>query len=59
MKRYIKSKVSLLILPLLIVSSSCTKNFEDINTDPNNLVSVTPGSLLTPLLYDIGDYNTT
>lgn len=59
MKRYIKSKISIFLLPLLVAVSSCTKNFEEINTDPNNLVSVTPGSLLTPLMYNIGNYNTT
>lgn len=59
MKRYIKTKISVLFLGILVATLSCTKNFEEINTDPNNLVSVTPGSLLTPLIYDIGNYNTT
>ncbi|MCW3466732.1 SusD/RagB family nutrient-binding outer membrane lipoprotein [Chitinophaga nivalis] len=38
--------------------SSCTKNFESVNTDPNNPKDVTAGALLNPILYQLTSYNT-
>lgn len=43
----------------LILISSCTKNFEDLNTDPNRIEKVTPGSLVIPTVYGMGTYFTT
>ena len=37
--------------------NSCTKDFETINTDPNRLTSVSPGTLLTPIIYEMASYN--
>ncbi|MGK6351230.1 SusD/RagB family nutrient-binding outer membrane lipoprotein [Parapedobacter sp. DT-150] len=37
---------------------SCTKNFEELNIDPNRIDKVTPGSLLTPTIYGMGTYFT-
>ncbi|RZM04012.1 MAG: SusD/RagB family nutrient-binding outer membrane lipoprotein, partial [Pedobacter sp.] len=36
----------------LVSTTSCTKNFEEINTDPNRLTSVAPGTLLAPAQFD-------
>ncbi|QNL49192.1 SusD/RagB family nutrient-binding outer membrane lipoprotein [Olivibacter sp. SDN3] len=38
--------------------SSCTKDFDNINTDPNRLERVTPGSLVTPTVYGMATYFT-
>lgn len=50
------------ILPLLIlltcISFSCTDNFEEINTDPNRVDRISPGTLLNPLLYEVATFNT-
>ncbi|MFC3198373.1 SusD/RagB family nutrient-binding outer membrane lipoprotein [Parapedobacter deserti] len=46
-----KSKIFTLVTSLcLCMFSSCDKNFEAINTDPNRLESVRPETLLAPIL---------
>lgn len=40
---------------LLLGISSCTEDFEEINTNPNNPVSVQPSLLLRQVLYDFGE----
>ncbi|MEJ5053748.1 SusD/RagB family nutrient-binding outer membrane lipoprotein [Sphingobacterium sp. MYb382] len=47
----------LFALPLLFALSSCNKNFEDINTNPNGLSKVTPANLLAPALKKTVEYN--
>ncbi len=36
---------------------SCTKNFADINTDPNRIDEISPGTLLNPAIYGMAGYN--
>ncbi len=40
---------------LLVVVSSCTKDFEEINTNPNSPVAVQPSLLLRQVIYDYGE----
>lgn len=49
MKKYI------LLLALL---GGCTSGFDELNTDPNRVDRVTPGSLLTPVVYGMSTYFT-
>src|SRR5690606_10504952 len=42
----------------LMAASSCTKDFEELNTNPNLIDKVTPGSLLTPTIYGMSNYFT-
>ncbi|MEJ7738435.1 MAG: SusD/RagB family nutrient-binding outer membrane lipoprotein [Chitinophagaceae bacterium] len=37
--------------------SSCTKNFEKINTDPNRIDQISPGTLLNPIIYNVAGFN--
>jgi hypothetical protein len=37
--------------------SSCTKEFEKINTDPNKINSISPGTLLNPIIYNVTAFN--
>ena len=46
------------IFSLCIFSFSCTKDFEEINTDPNRINQISPGSLLNPIIYDAAGFNT-
>lgn len=46
-----------LILNTLVISS-CTKDFENLNTNPNLIEKVTPASLLTPTVYGMSTYFT-
>lgn len=50
---------SLFLIPILltILLASCTKNFEEINTDPNRVNRISPGTLLNPILYEVGSFN--
>lgn len=45
---------------IFIISStfiiSCTKNFEEINTDPNRIDQISPGTLLNPILYNVAGF---
>jgi hypothetical protein len=49
----------LLIIPtfLTLLLASCTKNFETINTDPNRVNTISPGTLLNPILYEVSSFN--
>lgn len=37
--------------------ASCTKNFEEVNTDPNRIERISPGTLLNPMLYEVASFN--
>jgi hypothetical protein len=51
-------KIAFLFTLLILVTSSCTKEFEELNTDPNRLDKVSPGTLLNPILYSMASFNT-
>ncbi|MEJ7827963.1 MAG: SusD/RagB family nutrient-binding outer membrane lipoprotein [Segetibacter sp.] len=36
---------------------SCTKKFEEINTDPNRIEAISPGTLLNPVIYNVANFN--
>ena len=46
---------TLYILLLILLSTACTENFEEINTNPNSPISVQPDLLLRQVLYDFGE----
>lgn len=54
MKTIKKILFSVIILTQLI---SCTSDFEEINTDPNRLQSVTAGSAINPIIYSLAVRN--
>ena len=53
--RNIKMFFSGLLLTLLV--SSCTKDFEELNTDPDNIQEISPNTLLNPILYELVTFN--
>lgn len=54
MKHYFKQAAVILASMSLF---SCTKDFDKVNTDPNRISSISPGTLLTPILYEVASYN--
>lgn len=46
-------KIYISLLVLCLASASCTKNFEELNTDPNRPKEITPGVMLGQLQYRI------
>ncbi|WP_243641647.1 SusD/RagB family nutrient-binding outer membrane lipoprotein [Maribacter algicola] len=54
---WIKSKLSLIGVFVLVLlgTTSCTQDFEDINTNPNAPVNVQPNLLLRQVIYDYGE----
>jgi hypothetical protein len=36
---------------------SCTKSFEETNTDPNRIDQISPGTLLNPVIYEMTSFN--
>lgn len=52
-----KTKQIFFCFVLLLGLSACNKNFEEINTNPNGLSSVTPANLLAPALKKSVEYN--
>ncbi|MET6989560.1 SusD/RagB family nutrient-binding outer membrane lipoprotein [Sediminicola arcticus] len=54
MKNYIHIKIWGYIMALAVITS-CTKDFEEINTNPNAPVSVQPSLLLRQVIYDYGE----
>lgn len=49
-------KNSYIILVILILIGGCTKDFTETNKDPNRLESITPGTLLNPIIYGAATY---
>jgi hypothetical protein len=49
------------IVAVLLVTStlmfSCTKDFKEINTDPNRIDQISPGTLLNPIIYEVAAFN--
>ncbi|WP_111672745.1 SusD/RagB family nutrient-binding outer membrane lipoprotein [Algoriphagus litoralis] len=41
-----------------LLAFSCTGDFEEINTDPNRIDQISPGTLLNPILYEVSSFNT-
>lgn len=56
MKRIIY-KISCIVAMCSILLTSCTKNFQEINTDPNNTPYALPQQLLAPALVGVMSYN--
>lgn len=54
-----KKNISKIVLTLGVFSSimACTSEFDDTNIDPNLTTSVTPGSLINPVIYGISNNN--
>ncbi|GAA0525061.1 SusD/RagB family nutrient-binding outer membrane lipoprotein [Chitinophaga japonensis] len=50
-------KITGIVLTGSILLSSCTKDFQEINTDPNNTPSAQPSQLLAPALVSTLTYN--
>lgn len=36
---------------------SCTKDFKEVNTDPNRIDQISPGTLLNPIIYEMAGFN--
>lgn len=53
----IKLLAACLALTSSFIISSCTKDFKELNTDPNRLEQISPGSLLNPIIYEVASYN--
>ena len=42
---------------ITLAGTGCTKNFEAVNTDPNRIDQISPGTLLNPVLYNMSGFN--
>jgi hypothetical protein len=51
-------KIASLIGIIVLMASSCTEKFDELNTDPNRLDRVSPGTLLNPVIYSMASFNT-
>ncbi|MBN7815285.1 SusD/RagB family nutrient-binding outer membrane lipoprotein [Algoriphagus pacificus] len=52
-----KNNILILLLGMLLVTS-CTEDFQEINTDPNRIDQISPGTLLNPIIYELASFNT-
>ncbi len=50
-------KITASILAASTLLLSCTKDFEEINTDPNRIEQISPGTLLNPIIYEVASFN--
>ena len=48
-------KIALVLSGTFLLMTSCTKDFKEINTNPNSPVSVQPSLLLRQVIYDYGE----
>lgn len=49
--------VYLTLSVVVLFSIGCTKDFEELNTDPNKIEKISPGTLLNPLLYSVSSFH--
>lgn len=57
MKKILYKISSIVVACSLLVITSCTKDFQEINTDPNNTITALPQQLLAPALVSTMTYN--
>ena len=57
MKKILYKISSIAVACSLLVITSCTKDFQEINTDPNNTITALPQQLLAPALVSTMTYN--
>ncbi|WP_210465752.1 SusD/RagB family nutrient-binding outer membrane lipoprotein [Rufibacter roseolus] len=50
-------KTFVFLLALGALNTSCTDDFEEVNTDPNRIEQISPGTLLNPILYEMSSFN--
>lgn len=50
-------KIISVSLTLLFMCFACTKDFENINEDPNRIAQISPGTLLNPIIYGLATHN--
>lgn len=48
-------KTGIIALSILLIVSSCKKDFEELNTNPNSPTAVEPSLVLRQVLYNVGD----
>lgn len=53
-----KKSISIFSLFLFLITFSCTTDFEEINTDPNRIDRISPGTLLNPIIYGVSSFGT-
>ncbi len=53
-----RSYKTILLIATSCMALSCTKEFEEVNTDPNRIDKISPGTLLNPIIYDATSFNT-
>lgn len=41
----------------VLMLSACTKDFEEINEDPNRIAEISPGTLINPIIYGLATHN--
>jgi hypothetical protein len=51
------NKIAAGILALSSFTLSCTRDFKEINTDPNRIEQISPGTLLNPIIYEVASFN--
>ncbi len=52
-----RNKIITSIVAASSVLLSCTKDFKEINTDPNRIDQISPGTLLNPIIYEVASFN--
>ncbi len=57
MKRFFHIIPAICLLSATVLFSSCDKGFEEINTDPNRISTISPGTLLNPILFEVASFN--
>jgi hypothetical protein len=57
MKKIFYKITGIAVISSLLLTTSCTKDFQEINTDPNNTINALPQQLLAPALVDMLTYN--
>ena len=57
MKRFFYTVKTVCLISAAAFFTSCDKGFEEINTDPNRISTISPGTLLNPTLFELASFN--
>lgn len=53
-----KKSIIYTFLLVIIFGSACTEDFQEVNTDPNRIDQISPGTLLNPTIYGMFSFGT-
>ncbi|HET8734962.1 MAG TPA: SusD/RagB family nutrient-binding outer membrane lipoprotein, partial [Pricia sp.] len=49
--------IKILFVAIILSSTACTSEFEEVNENPNLISEISPGTLINPIIYGLASHN--